>query len=941
MKNLEKNHFDYFDEENLILIDGSGYIFRAYYALPEMSNPRGIPINAVFGFTNMIIKLLDDLKPKHVAVAFDVSRETFRNEIYKDYKSNRVDPPDDLIPQFDLIKKATQAIGLPLLELKGFEADDLIATYSIFAKKNKKNVVIISSDKDLMQLVNNQTVMFDPMKHKWIDDKAVFDKFGVYPDKVIDVQSLAGDASDNVPGVPGIGLKIAAELINEYGNLDNLLLKSDEVRQNKRRENLKIYKDQALISKKLVTLNKAVPIDLDLKSLNVKIELKNENFINFVKEHDFKKLIQRLEKSVNNQNKDKESIINKDDFQFTNRTKNYQLILTENDLDKFLSNCKSKNIISVDCETDSLNCMSANLVGISISYDKGEACYIPLRHGLNFEKNDLLTLDDDTTFPDQIEFNKAITKLKAIFEDKSILKVGHNIKFDALIMKQSKNGSINLNPLGDTMCMSYVLNLGKIINHKLDTVSLEELGYETIKFEEVCGKGVNQKTFDQINPNDALEYAAEDADVSLAIYRSLFSRLISEKKYFLYEKLERSLISTLINIENQGIIVNPTSLKKISSELGIKILELEEKIFKITETNFNVGSPKQLGEILFEKLKIEGGKKSKNGSWQTSVGILNELALKGFQIANYVLDWRHFSKLKNTYSEALLMQINEKTNRIHTNYSMVGTSTGRLSSSDPNLQNIPIRTEEGRLIRKAFEAKKNYLLLSMDYSQIELRLIAHISNEESMIQAFNDDVDIHSETACKVFNISPKNMNSDLRRKAKAINFGIIYGISPFGLAKQIQCSNGEAKEFIDSYFGRFPKIKEYMYNIKKQLYEDGFVETLFGRRIYFNSIDTKNKNLKLFAERQAINAPIQGSAADIMKLAMIKLNNHFQENKSDTAMLIQVHDELVFEVKENKVNDEIKIIKSIMESANIPIKELKVNLKVEYGFGKNWADAH
>ena len=927
--------------DHFYLIDGSGYIFRAYYALPEMSNPRGIPINAVFGFTNMIIKLLDDLKPKHVAVAFDVSRETFRNEIYKDYKSNRVDPPDDLIPQFDLIKKATQAIGLPLLELKGFEADDLIATYSIFAKKNKKNVVIISSDKDLMQLVNNQTVMFDPMKHKWIDDKAVFDKFGVYPDKVIDVQSLAGDASDNVPGVPGIGLKIAAELINEYGNLDNLLLKSDEVRQNKRRENLKIYKDQALISKKLVTLNKAVPIDLDLKSLNVKIELKNENFINFVKEHDFKKLIQRLEKSVNNQNKDKESIINKDDFQFTNRTKNYQLILTENDLDKFLSNCKSKNIISVDCETDSLNCMSANLVGISISYDKGEACYIPLRHGLNFEKNDLLTLDDDTTFPDQIEFNKAITKLKAIFEDKSILKVGHNIKFDALIMKQSKNGSINLNPLGDTMCMSYVLNLGKIINHKLDTVSLEELGYETIKFEEVCGKGVNQKTFDQINPNDALEYAAEDADVSLAIYRSLFSRLISEKKYFLYEKLERSLISTLINIENQGIIVNPTSLKKISSELGIKILELEEKIFKITETNFNVGSPKQLGEILFEKLKIEGGKKSKNGSWQTSVGILNELALKGFQIANYVLDWRHFSKLKNTYSEALLMQINEKTNRIHTNYSMVGTSTGRLSSSDPNLQNIPIRTEEGRLIRKAFEAKKNYLLLSMDYSQIELRLIAHISNEESMIQAFNDDVDIHSETACKVFNISPKNMNSDLRRKAKAINFGIIYGISPFGLAKQIQCSNGEAKEFIDSYFGRFPKIKEYMYNIKKQLYEDGFVETLFGRRIYFNSIDTKNKNLKLFAERQAINAPIQGSAADIMKLAMIKLNNHFQENKSDTAMLIQVHDELVFEVKENKVNDEIKIIKSIMESANIPIKELKVNLKVEYGFGKNWADAH
>ena len=943
MENSQKTPFDYFDSDNLILIDGSGYIFRSYYALPEMKNPKGIPINAVFGFTNMIIKLLDDLKPRNIAVAFDVSRETFRNEIYQEYKSNRVDPPEDLIPQFDLIKRATEAIGLPVIELKGYEADDLIATFSSLATKNKKNVVIISSDKDLMQLVGNKTVMFDPMKNRWIDKMAVFEKFGVLPDKVIDVQSLAGDTSDNVPGVPGIGPKIAAELINDYGNLDNLMFKSNEIKQNKRRENLQTYKEQAFISKKLVTLNTDVPINSDLKKLNVKIDLKNKDFINFLKEHDFKKLLQRLEgfDNINQTNAKTDNFVISKELNFTNRKKNYKLILTENDLDQYLSICISRDIISIDCETDSLDPKTANLVGVAISYDLGESCYIPLRHGFFSKEKDLLNLENESSFPQQIDFNTAISKIKKIFEDKSILKVGHNIKFDNLILKQSKNGSINVNPVGDTMCMSYVLNLGKIQNHKLDTLSNVELGYQTITFEDICGKGVNQKSFDTINPYEALDYAAEDADVALALYKVLFTGLILEKKYFIYEKLERSLIPVLVDIENEGIIVNPNSLKKISAELGIRILALEKEIFKKTECNFNIGSPKQLGEILFEKLKIEGGKKSKTGAWQTSVSILNELSQKGYAIAKLILDWRHFSKLKSTYSEALQTQINNETYRIHTNYSMVGTSTGRLSSSEPNLQNIPIRTDEGRLIRKAFEAKKNHLLLSMDYSQIELRLIAHISHEESMIQAFNNNIDIHSETASKVFNISQKDLTSELRRKAKAINFGIIYGISPFGLAKQLECSNNEAKEFIDSYFLRFPKIRDYMFNIKKQLYEDGFVETLFGRRMYISQFDTKNQNLKMFAERQAINAPIQGTAADIMKLAMIKLYNHFKENNSDISMLLQVHDELVFEIQENLADKEIEIIKSIMEKANLPVKELSVSLKVEHGLAKNWADSH
>ena len=940
---LVKDKFNYFDKNNLILIDGSGYIFRAYYALPPMTNPEGIPINAVYGFMNMMVKLVDDFKPKNIAVAFDFARETFRNKIFQDYKSNRTAPPEDLIPQFSLIKKATEALGLPILELEGYEADDLIATYQGMAHKEKRKVVIVSSDKDLMQLIDDNTVMLDPMKQTWIDEEKVLEKFGVKPDKVIDVQSLAGDTSDNVPGVPGIGIKIAAELINHFGSLDQVFLRTSEIKQNKRRENLDFYKDQALISKKLVTLKKDVPIEKSVSNLDFNLDFSSPTLINFIKHHNFKRLLDRLESypkgdQVTNFSNDQKIIKNSN---FKDRNKNYKLITSTDELEKFLEQCSQHDVIAIDCETDSLNAKSTSLVGISIAYKEGEACYIPLRHGLNLNNEDLLSLDEKSKFPKQIEFNLAISKLKLIFEDESILKVGHNIKFDSLVLKQEKNGLICVSPIGDTMCMSYVLNLGKTSSHKLDNLALIELNYNTIKFEDVCGKGVKQKTFDQINPIEAYEYAAEDSDVTLALYNLYLPRLYDERKLTIYEKLERALIKVITNIENQGIIVNPITLNNISIQLAKKIKLLEKEIFKITENEFNIGSPKQLGEILFEKLNIKGGKKSKNGSWQTSVTILEDLAQSGYKIADHLLNWRHFSKLKSTYSEALVEQLNKETKRIHTSYSMVGTSTGRLSSSDPNLQNIPIRTDEGKLIRTAFEAPENCYLLSMDYSQIELRLIAHIADEKSMIQAFNEHLDIHTDTASKVFNISSDKISANLRRSAKAINFGIIYGISPFGLAKQLKCSNTEAKEFIDSYFVRFPNIKDYMQNIRKQLFDDGFVETLFGRRIYFSNLDTKNNNLKLFAERQAINAPIQGTAADIIKLAMIRLDNYFVENNIDIKMLLQVHDELVFEVSKEKIEEAIEKIKPIMEQVNLPMRPLKVKLKVDHGFSNNWADAH
>ena len=634
-------------------------------------------------------------------------------------------------------------------------------------------------------------------------------------------------------------------------------------------------------------------------------------------------------------------LIKNDIIEFNGSSDEYELINKATSLREFIRNCYGQSIISVDCETNSLDAKTASLIGISMSYSEGKACYIPLRHGLDLVNDQSDFILDNKTSYSQLPFLEAISIIRPLLEDSSILKVGHNIKYDALVMKQNHNGNILLHPIGDTMCLSYVVDPGRVDNHKLDSLAMRELNHKTIKYEDLCGKGKNKISFNQLSPSEALNYASEDADVTLAIYKKILPRLINDKKYTVYKRLENPLIQVLMKMEDEGIIVNPVKLKEISKNLSVEINKLEDKIYMMTNKKFNIGSPKQLGEILFDEMKIDGGKRSKNGSWQTSVEILENMSISGYEIADFILDWRHFSKLKSTYSDALINQINSKSKRVHTSYSMVGASTGRLSSSNPNLQNIPIRTKEGRLIRTAFEAKEGFKLVSMDYSQIELRLIAHIADENKMIEAFNNELDIHADTASKVFGIPISDMTTDIRRKAKAINFGIIYGISSYGLAKQLKCSPSEAKSFINSYFDRFPKIKDYMEETKNSLYNDGYVETLFSRRIYINGGDSKNQNIRGFAERQAINAPIQGTAADIIKNAMIQIDKNLLNHNEDVSMLMQVHDELVFEIKNEKIHNIENIILPIMENANLPMVPLNVKLKVDTGYGDNWAEAH
>ena len=829
--------------------------------------------------------------------------------------------------------------------MEGFEADDLIATYANIALKLTKKAIVVSSDKDLMQLVDYNTLLFDPMKQLWVDDVKVYEKFGVPPKKVIDVQSLAGDSSDNIPGVPGIGIKTAAELINEYGNLDELLLRAGEIKQNKRRENLIEYADQARLSRSLVTLEKNVPVISEIEDFKINPVLDLNKLIPFLETHNFKSLINKFKNNEHNELRVSKSnsteLIKNDIIEFKGSSDEYELINKATSLKEFIKNCYGQSIISVDCETNSLDAKTASLIGISISYSEGKACYIPLRHGLDLDNDQSDFISDNKTSYSQLPFLEAISIIRPLLEDSSILKVGHNIKYDALVMKQNHNGNILLHPIGDTMCLSYVVDPGRVDNHKLDSLAMRELNHKTIKYEDLCGKGKNKISFNQLSPSEALNYASEDADVTLAIYKKILPRLINDKKYTVYKRLENPLIQVLMKMEDEGIIVNPVKLKEISKNLSVEINKLEDKIYMMTNKKFNIGSPKQLGEILFDEMKIDGGKRSKNGSWQTSVEILENMSISGYEIADFILDWRHFSKLKSTYSDALINQINSESKRVHTSYSMVGASTGRLSSSNPNLQNIPIRTKEGRLIRTAFEAKEGFKLVSMDYSQIELRLIAHIADENKMIEAFNNELDIHADTASKVFGIPISDMTTDIRRKAKAINFGIIYGISSYGLAKQLKCSPSEAKSFINSYFDRFPKIKDYMEETKNSLYNDGYVETLFSRRIYINGGDSKNQNIRGFAERQAINAPIQGTAADIIKNAMIQIDKKLLNYNEDVSMLMQVHDELVFEIKNEKIHNIENIILPIMENANLPMVPLNVKLKVDTGYGDNWAEAH
>ena len=929
-------------DNHLFLIDGSGYIFRAYYALPPLYRKSdGLPTGAVNGFCNMLYKLIEDtnknISPTHLAVIFDSARKTFRNEIYSDYKANRGEPPEDLIPQFKIIKDSVKAFGIQSIELSGYEADDIIATYANKAVQNNWKVSIVSSDKDLMQMVSKKVNLIDTMKNKIIGPKEVEEKFGVKPEQVIDVQALAGDSSDNVPGAPGIGIKTAAQLINTFGSVEKLLNNFQEIKQEKRRETIKNSKKNILISKQLVTLKKDVSNIPKLEELKKK-GLSISKLVPFLEELELKKLSERIRKKNPETNFD-EVKTKKIVFTIPNETKKaptvevienkkgkYQLITKIDDLKNIIINIYNKGHFVYDVETDSLDIINANLIGISICFDNESSYYIPLQH----------TDENGKKSKSQLDLNIFLSLIKPIMEDESITKIGHNIKYDNCILFKY---DIDVKSFEDTMLMSYVLDSG-VNRHNMDELANIHLKRDTIKFKDVVGSGKSQITFDKVKIDDALNYAAEDSEITFKLYNYLKKRINFEKNNYIYSQIEKPLIHSIQKMELNGIKVDETYLKKLTSDFSKRINELEKKIYKQTGIEFNIASPKQLSEVLFDKMKIKPPKKTKTGEKSTGIDVLEDLAYEGIEVASSIIEWRQLSKLKNTYTEALQSHINQKTNRIHTSYAMASTNTGRLASSDPNLQNIPIRTNEGKSIRKAFVADKNYTMLAADYSQIELRVLAHMADVSQLKHAFISNEDIHSMTASEIFNIKFKDVTSDLRRKAKAVNFGIIYGISAFGLAKQLSIPNYEASEFIKNYFNKFKGIREFMENTKEICRSNGYVETLCGRKCFFPRIKDKNFALRSFQERAAINAPIQGTAADIIKLAMIKINNKISST-IECKMLLQVHDELIFEIKKNKLDKYNKIIKREMETALKPKFTLSVPLVVDSNHASNWSDAH
>ena len=917
--------------DHFYLIDGSGYIFRAYYALPPLTRKSdGLPVGAVSGFCSMLFKLLEDSKstenmqkPTHFAVIFDSARKTFRNEIYSDYKANRSEAPDDLAPQFEYIRKSVIAFNLPSVDLPNYEADDLLATYAekILAKGAK--VTIVSSDKDLMQLYKKNVRLFDPMKNKFITPEDIVTKFGVGPEKVIDVQSLAGDSSDNVPGVPGIGVKTAAELINKYGTLEKLLDNAQEIKQNKRRETLIENKDKAIISKRLVTLLKDAPVERKIEEFQLK-EIDKSKLYKFLREMEFNRLLSSVisaygepelgEIIIKEKTEKKQQNINK---------KNYHLITSEEEIDEWINEAEEAGELAIDTETSSLDAHQADLVGISLSTKIGKACYIPIGH----------------KFKGCLKKEAVIKKLKSLLEDKSVKKIGQNIKFDFIVL--FKQG-INMNSMEDTMLMSYVLDAGKN-RHNMDTLSEIHLQHKTISFKEIVGTGKKEINFSDVELDKAMEYAAEDADITYRLYKIFSKNLKSEKLTKIYEIFEKPLIKILAFMEIEGIKIDNKFLRVLSEKFEKKISRLEKEVFKISKKKFNIASPKQLGEVIYNDLKITVLKKTRKGSFATNASVLEDLAFKGHKFPQLVLDWRQISKLKNTYSDALPEHINPNTKRVHTSFLLAATTTGRLASSDPNLQNIPIKSEDGKNIRKAFTAEKGFTLISADYNQIEMRILADLADVKELKKAFKNNEDIHSLTASQVFNIEIKKVDQDMRRKAKAINFGIIYGISQYGLAKQINVSNHEADEFLNAYFSRFPEIKIYMDDTIKFCRKSGYVNNIFGRRSHFNGINDKNFNVRNFQERASINAPIQGSASEIMRLAMIRINQKFESLKNNKSkMLLQIHDELIFEVPEKEVKTITKIIKEEMTSVTeSDLHSFSTPLTVDVNTGNNWGILH
>ncbi len=922
-------------ERTYYLVDGSAYIFRAFHGLPMMNRKSdGVPINAVYGFTGMLLKLIADIQADHIVVVFDAKQENFRNDIYPEYKANRSETPEELIPQFPLIREATDAFSLPRLELEGYEADDIIATYCRLARERGHKAVIVSSDKDLMQLVGAGVSMLDPMKNKDIGLPEVEEKFGVTPDKVIDVQALAGDSTDNVPGVPGIGVKTAALLINEYGDLDSLLERAEEIKQPKRRQALIDNAELARISRQLVRLEDHVDLPLTLDDLKVH-DFDRQKLLDFTRTQGFKTMSARIESQMEGGAAPTPEAGETAPAAAAEPAKaEYELVQDEAALQAWVDRAVEAGAVAVDTETTSLDAAAAKLVGICLSTAPGNGCYIPVGHtGAGGEGT--LDLDAADAAPPQIDFDRALEILKPMLEDPSVLKIGQNLKYDYHIL--AKHG-VRMDPIDDTMLISYVLD-GGAHGHGMDDLAELHLGHTTVKYSDITGKGKNQITFDRVPLDKALGYAAEDADITLRLHRALKPRLVPERMTTVYETIERPLVEVVGEMELAGIKADRKKLESLSAEFAGRLETLEGEIHQLAGHPFNVGSPKQLGEVLFEEMGLEPGPKgkTKTGQWSTHSDVLEPLSAQGHTIAEKVLDWRQLSKLKGTYTDALVGQINARTGRVHTSYSLAATNTGRMSSNDPNLQNIPIRTEEGRKIRYAFVAEPGHKLISVDYSQIELRLVAVIARVEALKQAFREGQDIHAMTASQVFGVPMADMTPEIRRRAKAINFGIIYGISAFGLANQLKIPQAEARDFITQYLERFSELKAWMQDTKVSAREKGYVETLFGRKCHMPGIKDSNPARRAFAERQAINAPIQGTAADIIKRAMTRLPTALKRAGLRARMLLQVHDELLFEAPESEAEKTAAVAREVMEGA----AHLEIPLVAESGIGDSWAEAH
>ena len=935
---------------HLHLIDGSAFIFRAYHALPPLTRKSdGLPVGAVSGFSNMLYRYIEANTgpdaPTHAAVIFDYSGKTFRNDIYSQYKANRPPAPEDLIPQFPLTRDATRAFNISCIEVEGYEADDIIATLSCNARDAGGRVTIITSDKDMMQLVGDGVEMLDPMKNKRIDSEGVEEKFGVGPSRVVDVQALAGDSVDNVPGAPGIGIKTAALLINEYGDLDSLLARASEIKQPKRRESLINNQELIRISRDLVQLDCGMDLDFSLESLEVK-DPDVDVLVKFLAEMEFRTMVKRASERFGIEAPNIAEAPNVGQTQGGIAAPSgapapkpfdldaYEHVHTLAALEHWIDAIYERGYVAVDTETTGLDAMQVDLVGVSLCAEAGQACYIPVAHKAG--EDDLF--GGDSLVEGQLPLDLVVDTLRPMLEDPSILKIGQNMKYDAKIFARY---GVTVTSYDDTMLMSYALHAG-LHNHGMDALSTRYLDHTPIPTKELLGTGKSQITFDKVELSKAVKYAAEDADVTLRLWQVFKPELHARKVTTVYETLERPLSPVLTQMERNGIQVDRDVLSRMSNAFAQKMAGLEAEIHTLAGQDFNVGSPKQLGEILFDKMELPGGKKGKTGAYATGVDILEDLAAEGHDLPARVMDWRQLSKLKSTYTDALQTFINPETGRVHTSYIQTGAVTGRMSSSDPNLQNIPVRSEEGRRIREAFIAGTGNKLISLDYSQIELRILAHVANIDSLKQAFRDGHDIHAMTASEMFGVPMEGMDPMVRRQAKAINFGVIYGISGFGLARNLRIPRKEAQGFIDRYFERFPGIKEYMDETVAFAKEHLYVETLFGRKINTPQIAAKGPQAG-FAKRAAINAPIQGTAADIIRRAMIRMPQALADLPQDVSakMLLQVHDELIFEVNEDGCDMVIEIVKDVMENAANPAVKLDVPIEVDAGIGNNWAEAH